>query len=321
MVDAINHALSEELDYNDKMLVYGQDVAGGKGGVFTATRGLTEKYGKDRVFNSPLAESSIVGTAIGMSTLGYKPVVEIQFGDYIWTAMMQIRNELATLRYRSHGNWTCPVVIRVPVGGYIHGSLCHSQSIDGYFTHLPGIIIMYPSNAEDAKMMLKTACRMNDPVLYLEHKGLYRQGYAATKEPDENALSEIGRGKVVQKGNDVTIISWGAMIQKSIEASNESSSSVEIIDLRYLYPLDFELIKKSVKKTSKVIIVHEDNLTNGFGAEIAAQISDECFEYLDAPIKRVASKDFPIAYASKLEEQILVQTDWILDSINKICSY
>ena len=321
MVDAINHALSEELDYNDKMLVYGQDVAGGKGGVFTATRGLTEKYGKDRVFNSPLAESSIVGTAIGMSTLGYKPVVEIQFGDYIWTAMMQIRNELATLRYRSHGNWTCPVVIRVPVGGYIHGSLCHSQSIDGYFTHLPGIIIMYPSNAEDAKMMLKTACRMNDPVLYLEHKGLYRQGYAATKEPDENALSEIGRGKVVQKGNDVTIISWGAMIQKSIEASNESSSSVEIIDLRYLYPLDFELIKKSVKKTSKVIIVHEDNLTNGFGAEIAAQISDECFEYLDAPIKRVASKDFPIAYASELEEQILVQTDWILDSINKICSY
>ena len=321
MVDAINHALSEELDYNEKMLVYGQDVAGGKGGVFTATRGLTEKHGKDKVFNSPLAESSIIGTAIGMSTLGYKPVVEIQFGDYIWTAMMQIRNELATLRYRSDGNWSCPVVVRVPVGGYIHGSLCHSQSIDGYFTHLPGIIIMYPSNAEDAKMMLKTACRINDPVLYLEHKGLYRQGYASTKEPDQNALSELGRGKIVKKGNDVTIITWGAMVQKSIEASKETSYSVEIVDLRYLFPLDFDIIKKSVKKTSKVIVVHEDNLTNGFGGEIAARISDECFEYLDAPIKRVASKDIPIAYASELEQQILVQTDWIIENINKICRY
>ena len=321
MVDAINHALSEELDHNEKMLVYGQDVAGGKGGVFTATRGLTEKHGKDKVFNSPLAESSIIGTAIGMSTLGYKPVVEIQFGDYIWTAMMQIRNELATLRYRSDGNWSCPVVVRVPVGGYIHGSLCHSQSIDGYFTHLPGIIIMYPSNAEDAKMMLKTACRINDPVLYLEHKGLYRQGYASTKEPDQNALSELGRGKIVKKGNDVTIITWGAMVQKSIEASKETSYSVEIVDLRYLFPLDFDIIKKSVKKTSKVIVVHEDNLTNGFGGEIAARISDECFEYLDAPIKRVASKDIPIAYASELEQQILVQTDWIIENINKICRY
>ena len=321
MVDAINHALSEELDYNEKMLVYGQDVAGGKGGVFTATRGLTEKHGKDKVFNSPLAESSIIGTAIGMSTLGYKPVVEIQFGDYIWTAMMQIRNELATLRYRSDGNWSCPVVVRVPVGGYIHGSLCHSQSIDGYFTHLPGIIIMYPSNAEDAKMMLKTACRINDPVLYLEHKGLYRQGYASTKEPDQNALSELGRGRIVKKGNDVTIITWGAMVQKSIEASKETSYSVEIVDLRYLFPLDFDIIKKSVKKTSRVIVVHEDNLTNGFGGEIAARISDECFEYLDAPIKRVASKDIPIAYASELEQQILVQTDWIIENINKICRY
>ena len=162
LVDSINHALDEELSHNEKMIVYGQDVAGGKGGVFTATRGLTEKHTNSRVFNAPLAESSIVGTAIGMATLGYKPVVEIQFGDYVWTAMMQIRNELATLRYRSNGDWSCPAVLRIPVGGYIHGSLCHSQSIDAYFTHLPGIIIMYPSNAFDAKAMLKTACRLND---------------------------------------------------------------------------------------------------------------------------------------------------------------
>ena len=321
MVDAINHALSEELEFNDKMVIYGQDVAGGKGGVFTATRNLTDKFGRSRVFNSPLAESSIVGTAVGMSTLGYKPVVEIQFGDYIWTSMMQIRNELATLRYRSNGDWSCPAVIRVPVGGYIHGSLCHSQSIDGYFTHLPGIVIMYPSNALDAKMMLKTACRINDPVIFLEHKGLYRQGYAATKEPDSNSLSEIGKGAIVNKGSDVTIVTWGAMVQKSIEAANMCKASVEIIDLKYLYPLDFDLVVSSISKTNRVVVVHEDNLNNGFGAEIVARIADDCFEYLDAPVKRVASKDYPIAYSSVLENEILVQTDWIISAIKKVLTY
>ena len=321
MVDAINHALKEELEFNEKMVVYGQDVAGGKGGVFTATRNLTNFFGENRVFNSPLAESSIIGTAIGMSTLGYKPVVEIQFGDYIWTSMMQIRNELATLRYRSNGDWSCPVVVRVPVGGYIHGSLCHSQSIDGYFSHLPGIVIMFPSNALDAKMMLKAACRIKDPVLFLEHKGLYRQGYAASKEPDENALAEIGKGSIVKEGDDVTIIAWGAMIQKSIEAANECGASIEIIDIRYLYPLDFDLIIESVKKTNRVIIVHEDNLNNGFGAEIAARVADRCFEYLDAPVKRVASKDYPIAYSSVLENEILVQTSWISDMIEEVLEY
>tara|TARA_A100001011_G_scaffold286727_1_gene297531 strand:+ start:20 stop:1960 length:1941 start_codon:yes stop_codon:yes gene_type:complete len=318
MVDAINHALSEELELNDKMLVYGQDVAGGKGGVFTATKGLTSKFGKSRVFNSPLAESSIVGTAIGMSTLGYKPVVEIQFGDYIWTGMMQIRNELATLRYRSNNKWSCPAVIRVPVGGYIHGSLCHSQSVDGYFTHLPGLIIMFPSNAFDAKTMLKSACRLNDPVLFLEHKGLYRQGYASSKEPDKNQLAAIGRGCVVKEGRDVTIVTWGAMVQKSIEAANMSNTSVEVIDLRYLFPLDFKIIKDSLKKTNRIIIVHEDNINNGFGAEISSRIADECFDLLDAPIKRVASKDYPIPYSSVLEEQVLVQTDWIYKAINEL---
>ena len=321
IVDAINHALDEELTFNNKLLIYGEDIAGGKGGVFTATRSLTDKHGKDRVFNSPLAESSIIGTAIGLSTLGYKPIIEIQFGDYIWTSMMQIRNEVATMRYRSNGDWSCPFVLRVPVGGYIHGSLFHSQSIDGYFTHLPGIKIAYPSNAADAKGLLKAACRMDDPVLFLEHKGLYRQGFAASLEPDENYLLEYGKAKIVAEGQDVTIVTWGALVQKSLEASKNSDYSVEIIDLRTLNPLDIDCILKSIKKTNRLIVVHEDNITNGFGAEIVSQVSDSGFEYLDAPIKRVASKDSPVAYSSILENKILVQTQWISNCINEIMEY
>lgn len=321
LVDAINHALDEELSKNDKMLIYGQDVAGGKGGVFTATRGLTDKHGADRVYNSPLAESSIIGTAIGLATLGYKPVVEIQFGDYIWYSMMQIRNEVATMRYRSNGKWSCPIVIRVPVGGYIHGSLCHSQSIDGYFAHLPGIYIAYPSNAADAKGLLKMACRMDDPVMFMEHKGLYRQGFASALEPDSDYLLPFGKARIVEEGGDVTIITWGAIVQKAIEASRNSEFSIEIIDIRTLNPLDMDTIINSIKKTNRAIVAHEDNLTNGFGAEIVARIGDEGFEYLDAPIKRVASKDSPIAYAEILENELLVQTSWIEDSINNIMEY
>ena len=321
MVDAINHALSEELTFNDKMILFGQDIAGGKGGVFTATRGLTEKFGKDRVFNSPLAESSIVGTAIGLATLGYKPVVEIQFADYIWTAMMQLRNELCTLRYRSNGDWSCPVVVRIPVGGYIHGSLYHSQSIDGYFTHMPGVYIAYPSNAADAKSLLKTACRMNDPVLFFEHKGLYRQNYASSNEPNDETFLEFGKGRYVMNGSDITIVTWGAIVQKTIEAVKELEISADIIDLRTLFPLDIDIIKESLDHTNRLIIAHEDNLTNGFGGEISAQISEHCFEMLDAPILRVASQDIPIAYSSVLEDEILVQTDWIKDAINKTINY
>ena len=320
-VDAINHALDEELLFNEKMYVYGQDVAGGKGGVFTATKGLTDKHGVKRVFNSPLAESSIIGTAVGMSTLGYKPVIEIQFGDYIWTSMMQIRNEVATMRYRSKGLWKCPIVMRVPVGGYIHGALCHSQSIDGYFTHLPGIKIAYPSNASDAKGLLKAACRMDDPVLFLEHKGLYRQGYASSEEPDDSYLLNFGKAKIVQEGSDLTIITWGAIVQKCIEASRKLDFSIEVIDIRTLNPLDIDTVINSVKKTNRVLIAHEDNITNGFGAEIAAQISDKVFEYLDAPVKRVASKDSPVAYSAILEDEILLQTDWIISEINKIMEF
>ena len=321
LVDAINHALDEELAHNDKMMIYGQDVAGGKGGVFTATRGLTDKHGADRVFNSPLAESSIIGTAIGLATLGYKPVVEIQFGDYIWYSMMQIRNEVATMRYRSNGKWSCPIVMRVPVGGYIHGSICHSQSIDGFFTHLPGIYIAHPSNASDAKGLLKMACRMEDPVMFMEHKGLYRQGFAASPEPDENYLLPFGKARIVQEGNDVTIITWGALVQKSIEAARNTGLSVEIIDLRTLNPLDMETILTSLQNTSRVIVAHEDNLNNGFGAEIAARISDKGFKYLDAPIKRVASKDAPVAYAEVLENELLVQTSWIENALKEIVEF
>ena len=324
IVDAINHALSEEMKLNDKMIIYGQDVADPKGGVFTATKGLTDSYGLERVFNSPLAESSIVGTAIGMALTGYKPVVEIQFGDYIWTAMMQIRNELVTMRYRSNNEWTCPMVIRVPVGGYIHGALYHSQSIDGYFIHMPGIYIAYPSNASDAKGLLKMACRMDDPVLFMEHKGLYRQGYAATEEPDPDYILPFGKGRLVSTGNELTIITWGAMVQKSIEAVQNldlGNEFVEIIDLRTLNPIDMDILNISIKKTGKALIVHEDNLTNGPGAEISALIGEKFFELLDGPIKRVAAKDSPIPFNWILEEKILPQTRDISNAIEELLEY
>ena len=321
LVDAINHALDDELAHNNKMIIYGQDVAGDKGGVFTATRGLTDKHGTDKVFNSPLAESSIIGTAIGLATLGYKPVVEIQFGDYIWYSMMQIRNEVATMLYRSNGDWSSPIVIRVPIGGYIHGSLCHSQCIEGFFAHLPGLYIAYPSNAADAKGLLKMACRMDDPVMFMEHKGIYRQGFASSPEPDDNYLLPFGKARVVQEGSNLTIITWGALVQKSIEAVSNTGISADIIDLRTLNPLDMDTILSSIQKTSRAIIAHEDNLTNGFGAEIAARIADEGFEFLDAPIKRVASKDSPVAYSAVLEDELLVQTSWIEKAVQEITAF
>ena len=324
IVDAINHALHEEMELNDRMVIYGQDIADPKGGVFTATKGLSDHFGVGRVFNSPLAESSIVGTAVGMAVTGYKPVVEIQFGDYIWTAMMQIRNEVATMRYRSNNSWTCPMVIRVPVGGYIHGSLCHSQSIDGYFIHLPGIYIAYPSCASDAKGLLKTACRMDDPVIFMEHKGLYRQGYAATEEPDSEYLLPFGKGRQVVEGDELTVITWGAMVQKSLEAIKLlelSNDIVEVIDLRTLNPIDMEIIESSIAKTGKVLVVHEDNITNGPGAEISAMIADRFFELLDGPVRRVAAKDSPIPFNWHIEEKILPQTQDVANTIKELLEY
>ena len=324
LVDAINHAMSEEMSFNKKMVIYGEDIADPKGGVFTATKGLTKQFGKDRVFNSPLAEASIVGTAIGLAVTGWKPCVEIQFGDYIWPAMMQIRNELASMRYRSNGNWKCPLVIRVPVGGYIHGAICHSQSIDGYFMHMPGIKIAYPSNASDAKGLLKAACRMDDPVIFMEHKGLYRQGFSSTPEPDKNYILPFGKAKIVQEGNILTIITWGAMVQKCIEsvkACELEQDVVEIIDLRTLNPLDHETISSSVVKTGKALVVHEDNLTNGPGAEIAALIGENNFEYLDGPVKRVGSADAHVPYNWYLEEKVLVQNSDIQNALIELLEY
>ena len=324
LVDAINHAMFEEMSLNKKMVIYGEDIADPKGGVFTATKGLTKEFGKDRVFNSPLAEASIIGTAIGLAVTGWKPCVEIQFGDYIWPAMMQIRNELASMRYRSNGNWKCPLVIRVPVGGYIHGAICHSQSIDGYFMHMPGIRIAYPSNASDAKGLLKAACRMDDPVIFMEHKGLYRQGFSSTPEPDENYILPFGKAKIIQEGNILTIITWGAMVQKCIEsvkACELEKDMVEIIDLRTLNPLDHKTISSSVQKTGKVLVVHEDNLTNGPGAEIAALIAENNFEYLDGPVKRVGSADAHVPYNWHLEEKVLVQNSDIQNALIELLEY
>ena len=324
IVDAINHALKEEMARNDKMVIYGQDIADPKGGVFTATKGLSDEFGIDRVFNSPLAESSIVGTAVGMAVAGYKPVVEIQFGDYIWTAMMQLRNEVSTLRYRSNNAWKCPLVVRVPVGGYIHGALYHSQSIDGYFIHMPGIYLAYPSNAADAKGLLKMACRMDDPVIYMEHKGLYRQGYAATEEPGEDYALPFGKGRIVCQGNELTIVTWGAMVQKSIEGIKSlalTDGVAEIIDLRTLNPLDLDMIKASLEKTGKVLVVYEDNLTNGPGAEISALIADRFFELLDGPVRRVAAKDSPVPFNWFLEEKILPQTEDVSIAIQELLEY
>jgi 2-oxoisovalerate dehydrogenase E1 component len=325
MVDAINHALDEELAHNPKMLIYGEDVAGGKGGVFTATRNLTAKHGADRVFNSPLAESSIVGTAIGLAIMGFKPVVEIQFGDYIFPAMMQIRNELAMMRYRSNGKWKCPVVIRVPVGGYIHGAHYHSQNIEAFFAHIPGLIILFPSNATDAKGLLKTACRADDPVLFLEHKYLYRQGFAKTPEPDENYFTPIGKAKVVREGRDLSVITYGALVQRALEAARkleQEGISVEVIDLRSILPYDKEAIVKSVKKTSKVLVAHEDMLTQGFGAEIAAFIAEHCFQYLDAPVMRLGALDVAaVPYADNLEDAVLPNDKKVYDALKELAQF
>jgi 2-oxoisovalerate dehydrogenase E1 component len=278
------------------------------------------------VFNSPLAEASIVGTAFGLAARGdYKPVVEIQFGDYIWPAFMQLRDEVATLRFRSYNEWSCPMVIRVAVGGYIHGGLYHSQSIDGFFTHIPGIHVVFPSNAADAKGLLKTACREEDPVLFCEHKGLYRQGFASSPEPDSDYLIPFGLAKVKRSGDDVTIITWGMLVQRSLDAANKihdkTGVSVEVIDLRTLIPLDKETILNSVRKTGKVLIVHEDTLTSGFGAEIAAIIASEAFERLDAPVHRVAAKDTPVPYGPELENAMLPQESDIVKALEKLIQY
>ncbi|MGE5431279.1 MAG: thiamine pyrophosphate-dependent enzyme [Syntrophomonadaceae bacterium] len=324
LVDAINHALREEMERNDKIYLFGEDVADLKGGVFSATKGLSTQFGNKRVFNSPLAEASIVGVAIGMALTGLKPVVEIQFGDYIWPAFMQFRDEMVTYRYRSNNFWEAPVVTRVAVGGFIHGGLYHSQNIEGFFAHMPGIYIAYPSNAADAKGLLKTALRLNDPVLFLEHKGLYRQSYSTAPEPDANYLLPFGKARTVREGTDISVITYGAMVHESSFAASkleEDGYSIEIIDIRTINPLDENAIFESVKKTGKAVVVHEDMLTGGFGAEIAARISDKCFQYLDGPVKRIAGLDTHVPYHPNLENTVLPTRERIYRSMKEILAY
>jgi 2-oxoisovalerate dehydrogenase E1 component len=324
LVDAVNHALREEMELNPKMVVFGEDIADKKGGVFSATKGLSTKYGIERAFNSPLAEASIVGVAIGMALKGWKPVPEIQFGDYIWPAFMQIRDEMAMIRYRSNNWWSCPVIIRVPVGGYIHGGHYHSQSIEGFMAHIPGVRLAFPSNAADAKGLLKSAIRGDDPVIFMEHKGLYRQNYASTAEPDSDYVLPFGIAAVRCEGRDLSIITYGAMVQLSLEAARAMEANdvrVEVIDLRTLNPLDEEAIYRSVKKTGKAVVVHEDTLTGGFGGEIVALIAKNCFEYLDAPVARVCALDIPVPYAPSLENAMLPNKEKLLSVLTELAKY